>query len=81
VHAIPTGYRWEDVGADLQAWLVDNHTAQPIEGTSNHVVTVCHNAKKGPLDLDVTLQSMHLPGGPGSCFIGRKNMPKNLRRS
>jgi hypothetical protein len=78
VHAIPNGYRWPDVGADLLDWLTANHTAAPTEGASNHRVSVCCASKKGPLELDITLQTMHIPGNPGNCFIARKDMPKDL---
>jgi len=46
VHSIPNGYRWEDVGADLLAWLTANHTAAPTEGASNHRVSVCCGLKR-----------------------------------
>lgn len=78
VHAIPNGYRWADVGADLLAWLTANHTVAPSEGASNHKVAVCCGSKKGPLELDITLQTMHIPGNPGNCSIARKDMPKDL---
>jgi hypothetical protein len=78
VHAIPNGYRWADVGADLLAWLTANHTAAPTEGAAHHKVPVCCGSKKGPLELEITLQTMHIPGNPGGCFIARKDMPKDL---
>src|SRR5260370_20797683 len=31
VSAIPKGYKWEEVGVDLLAWLNANHTTAPME--------------------------------------------------
>lgn len=78
VHAIPTGYSYEDVGADLLAWLTANHAAAHAEGETNHKVPVCRGSKKGPLELDISLRAIHLSGKPGSYRIMRKNMPCDL---
>ena len=42
VAAIPKGYIWDDVGADLLAWLKDNHHLAAKEGESRHTVKVGH---------------------------------------
>jgi hypothetical protein len=71
VQAIPNGYTWDEVGTELLIWLTANHTVAPMEGTSRHTVTVCRNSRKGPLDLDITLHTVHLPGLAGNCLICR----------
>jgi hypothetical protein len=78
VAAIAVGYKWDEVGADLLAWLKANHHLAPIEGESQHIVQVGASTKLGPLSLDIKLQTMHLPGSPGVTVISRGPMPKNL---
>lgn len=77
VAAIPLGYKWDEVGADLLEWLRTNHTIAPMEGESNHIVNV-GLGKQGPLALPIKLQSMHLPGDAGVTVISRGPMPKTL---
>jgi hypothetical protein len=78
VAAIPIGYKWDEVGTDLLAWLKGNHQLAPKEGESQHTVQVGSSSKLGPLSLDIKLQTMHLPGHPGTTVISRGPMPKNL---
>jgi hypothetical protein len=78
VAAIPVGYKWDEVGADLLAWLKANHHLAPKEGESRHIVQVGSSSKLGPLSLDIKLQTMHLPGSPGVTVISRGPMPKSL---
>jgi hypothetical protein len=78
VAAIPLGYKWEDVGADLLAWLKANHHLAPKEGESRHIVRVAASSKLGPLSLEIKLQTTHLPNHPGMTVISRGPMPKNL---
>jgi hypothetical protein len=77
VAAIPLGYKWDEVGCDLLAWLRANHTIAPVDGESNHIVSV-GSRKLGPLSLPITLQTMHLPGHSGATLISRGPMPKTL---
>ena len=78
VAAIPLGYKWDEVGVDLLAWLKANHQLAPKEGESRHIVQVGASSKLGPLSLDIKLQTMHLPNHPGTTMISRGPMPKNL---
>lgn len=78
VAAIPIGYKWDEVGSDLLAWLKANHHLAPKEGESQHTVRVGSSSKLGPLSLDIKLQAMQLPGHPGTTVISRGPMPKNL---
>jgi hypothetical protein len=78
VAAIPVGYKWDEVGADLLAWLKTNHHLAPKEGESQHTVQVGSSSKLGPLSLDIKLQTVHLPSHPGTTVISRGPMPKNL---
>jgi len=76
--AIPKGYKWKEVGADLLAWLNANHTTAPMEGDASFTVPVASSSKLGPLRLPIVLQSMHIPGHAGSTVISRGPMPKTL---
>jgi hypothetical protein len=78
VGAIPKGYEWEEVGADLLAWLKVNHATAPMEGEASFTVPVASSSKLAALHLPITLQSMHLPGYQGSTVIARGPMPKTL---
>jgi hypothetical protein len=78
VHAIPKGYKWDEVGKDLLNWLLANNTGAPQEGESPHVVQLAAAAKTGPLELPITLRTMHLPGMAGSCLVARNKMPGDL---
>jgi hypothetical protein len=78
VGAIPVGYKWEEVGNDLLAWLKANHRLAPKDGESTHLVPVGSSSKLGPLSLRIKLQTSHLPGHPGLTVISRGPMPKNL---
>jgi len=78
VAAIPVGYKWDEVGADLLAWLKANHQLAPDEGESTHIVQVGSSSKLGPLSLEIQLQTIHLPDHPGTTVIARGPMPKNL---
>ena len=78
VAAIPVGYKWDEVGADLLAWLEANHRLTPQEGESKHTVQVGSSSRLGPLSLEIKLQTMHLPDHPGTTVISRGPMPKNL---
>jgi hypothetical protein len=77
VAAIPKGYKWEEVGADLLTWLKANHHVAPLEGESDHTVPV-GSSKLGPLNLAIKLQTMHFHGGRGITVISRGPMPKTL---
>ena len=78
VGAIPRGYNRDDVGTEFLAWLRANHCIAPIEGYLERTVTVCSTSKFGPLRLLVGLQTMHIPGMPGSALIARGSMPKDF---
>lgn len=78
VSAIPKGYDWDQVGADLLEWLKDHHASAQLEGVVRHTVPVAVSSKQGPLALTITLQTDHLPGLPGSTLISRGPMPKTL---
>jgi hypothetical protein len=62
VRAIPKGYKWEEVGADLLSWLKANHTRAPMEGEASFIVDVASTSKLGALQLPIILQSIHMPG-------------------
>src|SRR5881394_1734578 len=57
VAAIPVGYKWDEVGADLLAWLKANHRFAPQKGESRHSVSVGSSSKLGPLSLEIKLQT------------------------
>jgi len=69
INAIPKGYQWEEVGADLLGWLMLNHTNAPVDGESSHVVPVAVMSKLGPLPLTIIL---------GSYLISRHRTPGSL---
>jgi len=78
INAIPKGYQWEEVGADLLGWLMLNHTNAPVDGESSHVVPVAVMSKLGPLPLTIILRTMSLPGMAGSYLISRHRTPGSL---
>jgi hypothetical protein len=78
VGAIPKGYKWEEVGADLLAWLIVNHATARMEGDTNFIVPVGSSSKAGPLQLPIVLQSMQIVGYAGSTVIARGSAPKTL---
>ena len=78
VAAIPVGYKWDEVGEDLLTWLKANHQVAPKEGESKHVVQVGGSSKLGPLSLEISLQTMHLPDYPGATMISRADAEGSL---
>ncbi len=78
VHAIPKGYRWDEVGDDLLNWLLAYHARAPKEGESEYTIPVGRSSKNGPLDLKIRLRATKLRGRAGNCLISRDGMPADL---
>ena len=58
VSAIPPGYKWDELGDDLLAWLKANHGLAPKEGSANFRVPVGVKSRKGWFDLGITLHTI-----------------------
>lgn len=81
IRAVTTGYHWDEIGEELQSWLIANHAGLP-EGYSTHIVAVGNSSKKGPLPLQIGIQNTTHPGLGGCCLIvSNDNVPNDLGNS
>jgi hypothetical protein len=63
--AIPTGFKWEDVGVKVYEWFKNTRESFPLDGESEHSIPSLG------FELKVLVQTMKIPGTEGAVVVGR----------